>query len=234
MQWVMQFLAYVGTAIVAILPIVNPLGAVPLVMSLTAGMSDEERLQQVTQGCIYSFALMAGFLIAGSLIMQVFGLSIPGMRIAGGMIVAVLGFNMLFPSTEAPLTSVEHAAQFKRDIAFTPLAMPGLSGPGTFAVVMSLSSQVTAKDGVERAVDFVGVLAGIALVALTSYLVLRASSKLNRLLGSTGIIALTRIMGFLMICIGVQFMINGLGAVLQDPSIWSGLASALREARADR
>jgi multiple antibiotic resistance protein len=230
----MQFLAYVGTAIVAILPIVNPLGAVPLVMSLTAGMSDEERLQQVTQGCIYSFALMAGFLIAGSLIMQVFGLSIPGMRIAGGMIVAVLGFNMLFPSTEAPLTSVEHAAQFKRDIAFTPLAMPGLSGPGTFAVVMSLSSQVTAKDGVERAVDFVGVLAGIALVALTSYLVLRASSKLNRLLGSTGIIALTRIMGFLMICIGVQFMINGLGAVLQDPSIWSGLASALREARADR
>jgi multiple antibiotic resistance protein len=234
MQWVMQFLTYVGTAIVAILPIVNPLGAVPLVMSLTAGMSDEERLQQVTQGCIYSFALMAGFLIAGSLIMQVFGLSIPGMRIAGGMIVAVLGFNMLFPSTEAPLTSVEHAAQFKRDIAFTPLAMPGLSGPGTFAVVMSLSSQVTAKDGVERAVDFVGVLAGIALVALTSYLVLRASSKLNRLLGSTGIIALTRIMGFLMICIGVQFMINGLGAVLQDPSIWSGLASALREARADR
>jgi multiple antibiotic resistance protein len=230
----MQFLAYVGTAIVAILPIVNPLGAVPLVMSLTAGMSDDERLQQVTQGCIYSFALMAGFLIAGSLIMQVFGLSIPGMRIAGGMIVAVLGFNMLFPSTEAPLTSVEHAAQFKRDIAFTPLAMPGLSGPGTFAVVMSLSSQVAAKDGVERAVDFVGVLAGIALVALTSYLVLRASSKLNRLLGSTGIIALTRIMGFLMICIGVQFMINGLGAVLQDPSIWSGLASALREARADR
>jgi multiple antibiotic resistance protein len=234
MQWIMEFLAYVGTAIVAILPIVNPLGAVPLVMSLTAGMSDEERLQQVTQGCIYSFALMAGFLIAGSLIMQVFGLSIPGMRIAGGMIVAVLGFNMLFPSTEAPLTSVEHAAQFKRDIAFTPLAMPGLSGPGTFAVVMSLSSQVTAKDGVERAVDFVGVLAGIALVALTSYLVLRASSKLNRLLGSTGIIALTRIMGFLMICIGVQFMINGLGAVLQDPSIWSGLASALLEARAGR
>jgi multiple antibiotic resistance protein len=234
MRWAMEFLAYVGTAIVAILPIVNPLGAVPLVMSLTAGMSEQERLDQVTQGCIYSFALMAGFLVAGSLIMQVFGLSIPGMRIAGGMIVAVLGFNMLFPSTEAPLTSVGQAAQYKRDIAFTPLAMPGLSGPGTFAVVMSLSSQVTAKDGVERAVDFVGVLTGIAIVAMTSYLVLRASSKLNRLLGSTGIIALTRIMGFLMICIGVQFMINGLGAVLQDPSIWSGLASALREARGGR
>jgi multiple antibiotic resistance protein len=177
---------------------------------------------------------MAGFLIAGSLIMQVFGLSIPGMRIAGGMIVAVLGFNMLFPSAEAPLTSVGQAAMHKRDIAFTPLAMPGLSGPGTFAVVMSLSSQVAAKDGLERAVDFVGVLAGIALVALLSYLVLRASSRLNRLLGSTGILALTRIMGFLMICIGVQFIINGLGAVLQDPSIWSGLASALREASAGR
>jgi multiple antibiotic resistance protein len=234
MRWSIEFFAYVGAAIVAILPIVNPLGAVPLVMSLTADMPEAERLRQVKQACIYSFALMAGFLVAGSLIMQVFGLSIPGMRIAGGMIVAVLGFNMLFPSSEPPMTSVEHAAQYKRDIAFTPLAMPGLSGPGTFAVVMSLSSQVTAKQGFERGVDFVGVLAGIALVALTSYLVLRASSKLNRLLGSTGIIALTRIMGFLMICIGVQFMINGLGAVLQDPSIWSGLATALREARTGR
>ena len=234
MQWLSGFLGFVLAALAAILPIVNPLGAVPIVMAAGAHLSEEERLRQIRRACVYTFALMAGFAVAGGLIMNVFGISLPGMRIAGGLIVAVLGFNMLFPSAVPDDAAAQRPASGKRDIAFTPLAMPGLSGPGTFAVVMSLSSQVAAKDGVERAVDFVGVLAGIALVALTSYLVLRASSKLNRLLGSTGIIALTRIMGFLMICIGVQFMINGLGAVLQDPSIWSGLASALREARADR
>jgi multiple antibiotic resistance protein len=229
MEWLRNFLGYFGTAVVSILPIMNPLGAVPLVMSLTRHMADAEREQQIRQACIYALALMAGFFVAGSLVMQMFGLSIPGMRIAGGVIVAVLGFNMMFPSSEVPLSSVEEAARYKTDIAFSPLAMPGLSGPGTFAVVMSLSSQVASNERFERVVDFLGVLTGIIVVALIAYLVLRASARLNRLLGPTGVIAMTHLMGFLMICIGVQFMINGLGSVMQDPSIWSGLAQALSQ-----
>jgi multiple antibiotic resistance protein len=228
MNWMTDYLGYTAGAVLAILPIVNPLGAVPLVMSVAAHLPEAERQRQVRRACIYTFALMTGFLVAGSLIMNFFGISMPGMRIAGGMIVAFLGFSMLFPR---PAAASEGAArhEVKYDIAFTPLAMPGLSGPGTFAVVMSLSSQATAREGWDRVVDFLGVATGILIVALLSWFALHGAERFNRLLGATGMVALTRLMGFLMICIGVQFIINGLVVITADPHIWAGLAQALRQ-----
>jgi len=116
---------------------------------------------------------------------------------------------------------------YKADIAFTPLAMPGLAGAGTFAVIMSLSSQASARAGLDRVVDFAAVLTAILVVALLSFVVLRAADRLNRVLGPSGMIALTRLMGFLMVCIGVQFIIDGLTAILRDPEFWSGLSQAI-------
>jgi multiple antibiotic resistance protein len=222
------YLGYTAGALLAILPIVNPLGAVPLVMTVAAHLPEAERQRQIRRACIYTFALMTGFLVAGSLIMNFFGISIPGMRIAGGMIVAFLGFRMLFPS-DTLASEVAMAGEPKYDIAFTPLAMPGLSGPGTFAVVMSLGSQASARTGWDRAFDYLGVATGILLVALLSWLTLRAAERFNRLLGATGMVAMTRLMGFLMICIGVQFIINGLIAISADPQMWAGLAEAVRQ-----
>jgi multiple antibiotic resistance protein len=150
------------------------------------------------------------------------------MRIAGGLIVAFLGFQMLFPNPISDKEAMTKAAGEKYDIAFTPLAMPGLSGPGTFAVVMSLSSQAASHHGVRSIVDFLGVLTAIFLTALLSWFVLRGAERVNRLLGATGMVALTRLTGFLMISIGVQFLINGLTMILDDPAFWSGLAEAIR------
>jgi multiple antibiotic resistance protein len=174
---------------------------------------------------------MTGFLVAGSLIMNFFGISIPGMRIAGGMIVAFLGFRMLFPSAPTVASEVAARGEIKYDIAFTPLAMPGLSGPGTFAVVMSLSSQASAREGWDRVADFLGVATGILIVAVLSWLTLRAAERFQRVLGATGMVAMTRLMGFLMICIGVQFIINGFTSISADPRIWAGLAEAIRQPR---
>ena len=227
MQWFTSYLGYAAGALLAILPIVNPLGAVPLVVSVAAHLPEQERLRQIRRACIYTFVLMSSFLVAGSLIMSFFGISIPGMRIAGGMIVAFLGFGMLFPGAEAGQEKLPQADEIRHDIAFTPLAMPGLSGPGTFAVVMSLSSQASAREGWERIADFLGVATGILAVVVISWSVLRAAEKFNRILGATGMVALTRLTGFLMICIGVQFIINGLAVVLGDPAMWQGLAKAL-------
>jgi multiple antibiotic resistance protein len=176
-----KFLGYLAGALLAILPIVNPLGAVPLVMAVGAHLPEAERRRQVRRACVYTFALMAGFLLAGGLIMSFFGISVPGMRIAGGMIVAILGFQMLFPSAPPPSRELERETGYKADIAFTPLAMPGLA----------------------------------------------AADRLHRVLGPTGMIALTRITGFLMVCIGVQFVIDGLTAILRDPGFWSGLSRAV-------
>jgi multiple antibiotic resistance protein len=229
MEWFTSYLGYAAGALLAILPIVNPLGAVPLVMSVAAHLPEPERLRQVRRACTYTFVLMSSFLVAGSLIMSFFGISIPGMRIAGGMIVAFLGFGMLFPGAQDSARKPAGGDAIKYDIAFTPLAMPGLSGPGTFAVVMSLSSQAAARKGWDRIADFLGVATGILAVAMISWFVLRGAERFNRLLGATGMVALTRLMGFLMICIGVQFIIDGSSVVLADPSIWAGLAEALRQ-----
>jgi len=222
-----KFLGHVAGAVLAILPIVNPLGAVPLVMTVAAHLPAAERLRQIRRACVYTFVMMAGFLLAGGLIMSFFGISVPGMRIAGGMIVASLGFQMLFPSAPLPSRELERETGHKADIAFTPLAMPGLAGAGTFAVIMSLSSQASARLGFERVLDFTAVLLAIVIVALLCFATLRAAERLQRVLGPTGMIALTRLTGFLMICIGVQFIIDGLTAILRDPEFWSGLSQAV-------
>jgi multiple antibiotic resistance protein len=225
------YLGSVAGALLAILPIVNPPGAVPLVMSAAAHLPEQERLRQIRRACVYMFFLMSGFLVAGGLIMNFFGISIPGMRIAGGLIVALLGFQMLFPSAITDKEAMAKEAGIKYDIAFTPLAMPGLSGPGTFAVVMSLSSQAAARPGWSRIVDFAGVLTAIFVTAMLSWFVLRGAERVNRLLGATGMVALTRLTGFLMVCIGVQFFINGIGMIFSDPTFWSGLAEAVEKSR---
>ena len=222
-----KFLGYIAGALLAILPIVNPLGAVPLVMSVAAHLSEAERLRQIRRACVYTFVMMAGFLLAGGVIMSFFGISVPGMRIAGGMIVASLGFQMLFPSAPLPSRELERETGHKADIAFTPLAMPGLAGAGTFAVIMSLSSQASARLGFDRVLDFTAVLLAIVIVALLCFATLRAAERLHRVLGPTGMIALTRLTGFLMVCIGVQFIIDGLTAILRDPEFWSGLSQAV-------
>jgi multiple antibiotic resistance protein len=231
MTWLGDYLGYLAGALLAIVPIVNPFGAVPLVMSAASHLPEQERLRQIRRACTYAFVLMAGFLVAGGLIMNFFGISIPGMRIAGGLIVAFLGFQMLFPNAPSDSAELRKQAGLKYDIAFTPLAMPGLTGPGTFAVVMSLSSQASARPGLQRILDFLGVSTAILLTALLSWFVLRGAERFNRIIGVTGMVALTRLTGFLMVCIGAQFMINGLTLILSDPALWSGLATAVRQGR---
>jgi multiple antibiotic resistance protein len=98
MNWVGLYFSSLAAALLAILPIVNPFGAVPLVMSASGHLPEQERLRQIRRACVYTFFLMSGFLVAGGLVMNFFGISLPGMRIAGGLIVAFLGFQMLFPN----------------------------------------------------------------------------------------------------------------------------------------
>ena len=170
-------------------------------------MTDAERNEQVKRACIYMFCILTAFLAAGGLIMNFFGISIPGLRITGGIIISYLGFRMLFPEEAAISTQERAEAISKPDISFTPLAMPLLSGPGSIAVTIGIAS--TAQAGKHMIIDHVLVAVGIAITAFISFLVLRAAGRLNTLLGATGMNAISRIMGFLMICIGVQFFING-------------------------
>src|SRR5262245_61128259 len=158
---------YVASTVAALLPIVNPLSAVGLLVGITANMSEAERAEQVRRACVYMFFVLTTFLVAGGLIMNFFGISIPGLRITGGLIISYLGFKMLFPD-EAIISGQERdEAVHKHDISFTPLAMPGLSGPGSIAVVIGIAS--TAQAGEHVLLDHVLVAIGIAITAFISY-----------------------------------------------------------------
>lgn len=189
--------------IAGLLPIMNPFSTAPLLIALTAGMSEEERNRQTLLGCLYAFAILATFLVAGRFIISFFGISLPGIRIAGGLLVSTLGFRMIFPPPPPP---EGHNVAARRDIAFSPLAMPSLSGPGSISVVLAASAQIPDNYLV---IGNIVVIIGIAATTLLSWLVLRGSVYLVKFLGPAGIDALTRIFGFLLICIGVQFFLNG-------------------------
>jgi len=207
MNWFVQGLTLVLSTIGALLPIVNPLSAVGMVVTITANLNDQERTEQIKRACIYMFCILTAFLVAGGLIMNFFGISIPGLRIAGGMIVSYLGFRMLFPDTVVMSRQEQMEAATKADVSFTPLAMPGLSGPGSIAVVIGLSASAQQTENI--VVSHVLIALGVAVVAMISYITLRAATRLSKVLGIAGMNAMARIMGFLLICIGVQFMING-------------------------
>ncbi len=211
MNFAADFLGYVGLTVLTLLPIINPVGTAVLLLAIGAHLDPVSRERQIRKACLYATGILVAFLLAGTLIMQVFGISIPGLRIAGGLVIAFLGFRMLFPDP-APAMSAEamREASGKADISFSPLAMPSLSGPGSIATVISMSSTIRHEEqGARVVIEHVGVIIGIAVAALVCYFVLRAAEQLAHKLGSAGIGAIARIMGFLMICIGVQFVING-------------------------
>ena len=207
MGWLIEGFTLILSTVGTLLPIVNPFSTVGLVVTITAGLTVVERAEQVRRACIYMFFILTTFLVAGGLIMNFFGISIPGLRIAGGMIVSYLGFRMLFPDAPPISTQEQVEAMHKPDVSFTPLAMPSLSGPGSIAVVLGVSSGIQERGHILFGYAFVAV--GIAVTALISYAVLKAAARLDRLLGATGMNAMARIMGFLLVCIGVQFIING-------------------------
>lgn len=215
-----QFVTYVGWTVATLLPIINPISAAGMLIGITGELSVAERNRQITMACIYMTGILLAFLLAGVLIMDLFGISIPGLRIAGGMIVAFLGFRMLFPhESELDIESDIEARQ-KTDISFTPLAMPGLSGPGSIALVITMSTTVQKSGELSTPMTYLVISTGIVISALVIWLCLRAAGLLNRLLGSNGIAAVSRVMGFLMVCIGVQFAINGVKDLIHDPEFW--------------
>jgi multiple antibiotic resistance protein len=213
-----DWLTTVLATFAGLLPIVNPWSTAVVFLALTVRLSDEDRQRQATLASLYALGVLWVFLFAGALIMNFFGISIPALRIAGGLIVARVGFSMLSP---AETEETPGAPPPRAEIAFTPLAVPMLSGPGSIAVTIGMAA------GAESITDHLAIAAGIALVIAISWATLRGARAVKRLLGDQGIDALTRIMGFLLVCIGVQFVGMGVIEVVTDPRLLGRIAETL-------
>lgn len=195
----------------ALFPIMNPFSTAPLYVSLTAGFDPKRRKQQAVRACIYAFGILATFLLLGSAIVQFFGISIPGIRAAGGLIISSVGFGMLFPPPAAPGADASQGQPQELDVAFAPLAMPSLAGPGSISVVLSAAASIRGSYPDQWRVVYGGVITGMAVTLVIAYVILRAAELMVRFLGKGGMDAMTRIFGFLLICIGMQFLLTGVG-----------------------
>lgn len=212
---------FLGT-VVGLLPLINPLAAAPTFLAITEGDSEQRRREQALKGCLYMVGILVSFLVGGTFIMNFFGISIPGLRIAGGIMLTGIGMNMLAAQRSTDNEKEEReAARKKVDVSFSPLAMPMLSGPGSIAVTLGFTSLAT------HPIDYIAIIAGILVVAFITWVTLRLSGKIVTLIGVVGVNAMTKIMGFLIMCIGVQFVVNGILGIATDPEILRGIKHTL-------
>lgn len=223
MSHVSHFWELILGTVIALLPIINPLASAPSFLAITEGDTPERRLQQLRMACIYMVAILVSFLVGGTFIMNFFGISIPGLRIAGGLLVAGIGSTMLMGPARNPNRNdpAEIEARAKRDVSFSPLAMPMLSGPGSIAVTVGFTSLST------HWLDYVAIILGIVVVAIISYVTLGLSERVVRVIGVNGMNALSKVMGFLILCIGIQFVVNGVLGIVADPVVVRGIRDAV-------
>lgn len=221
----LELLEVVGLGLVMILPLANPLTTLVLFLSLAHGMPPAEQRRQIARTCLYVFIIMMVAFYGGQLVLRTFGISIPGLRIAGGLIVGLIGLQMLFApqASDSAVEAGDKAAQMhgphstrQVDIAFVPLAMPSTAGPGTIAMLISTAAQIESGTSLSRWVLAVAPTLTFLCVSLILWLCLRASERIQQRLGKGGIAAISRLMGFLLVCMGTQFIITGISTVVLD------------------
>lgn len=202
-------LGFTITAFTSIFIIVDPPGNIPIFLSLTSDHDSQRRAQAIRTASLTCFGVLASFALAGPAIMSLFNISIPALRIAGGIILFTVGMQMLHSLRTRLKTSPEEEREWigREDVGLIPLGVPLLAGPGAITTVV-----VLAQTGPRYAAIPI-VVACIALTAAITYFVLRQSRYLSQLLGQAGINILVRLMGLLLAVIGVQFVLDGLSGV---------------------
>ena len=204
-----SYLQFTLITFTSVLFIVDPIAVVPTYLVITQGQSSAQRQLTARRACVAATIILVTFALAGTAIFQLFGITMPAFRIAGGLILWLVAMDMLHgtrSTQEGAAEIVEGRA--KEDVAVTPLAMPMLAGPGAISTVMVLSGQARTTG------QTIAVYASILLTLVIAWLTLRAGERLVARIGQTGIRVMTRIMGLLLAAIAVQFVITGVREAL--------------------
>jgi multiple antibiotic resistance protein len=198
----------------ALLPVINPMSSAPVFVA-TTGRSPETAEQLARQVAKNSWYVIVISIVAGAQVLSFFGLSLPIVRVAGGLLVAFTGWRMLNSSEQdevvaaaaqkaVPLTEAEIMRR-----SFFPLTFPLTTGPGTIAASIALGAQVLPRSPVQVAIDGAIAAGGAALTAFLLYLIFKHAASLLDRLGDMGMLVLMRMMAFILLCIGIQFIFTG-------------------------
>jgi len=193
-------------ALSSIFFLVDPFAALPTFLAITEGSDSARRKRTARKGALTTLIVLSGFAFAGEAIFRVFGITLPAFELAGGILLLVIGLDMLQAKrspTQEVAGDTEAAAQ-KEDAGIVPLGVPMLAGPGAITSVMVLVGQA------QTHWQMGAILASIAITAAVCYLVLGHSDVVARVLGDTGIRILVRIMGLLLVALAAQYFVNGL------------------------
>ncbi len=204
-----DLLQFSFVALTSVFFLVDPIAAIPTFLAMTADHDSLDRRHMAKRAAGTCLVVLTGFAAAGKLIFRLFGITLPAFKIAGGVILLLIGLDMLrarrSATKETPGEAEEGAG--KDDVGIIPLGIPMLAGPGAISTVMVLIG------GVPNWWYAVPVFLAIAIVSVLSYWVLAGADRVRQYLGETGIRILTRLMGLMLTAIAIQFMLNGLSDV---------------------
>ena len=188
----------------------NPLGTMPVFLTMTQGMTEKERRFIITRATLTAFIIIMVFTFAGQFLFKFFGISTNGFRIAGGVIIFKIGFDMLQARYTPMKLKDEEIKTYADDISITPLGIPMLCGPGAIANAIVLMQDATTM---ELKATLIG---SIAFIYLLTYFILRASTRLVDVLGETGNNVMMRLMGLILMVIAVECFVSGIKPILVD------------------
>lgn len=194
------------SAFVTLFVTIDPPGLAPVFLGITAGMSREARAQIALRASLTSFGVLVLFAVGGTAVLNVLGITIHAFRIAGGLLLFYIAFEMIFEKRQERLErSAERAvtADHIRNIAIFPLAIPLIAGPGALSATILLSGVFS--EPLERLL----LILIVAVNLLAAWLAFRAAERLDRFLGATGRIVLTRLLGLVLAALAVQFVADG-------------------------
>ncbi len=204
----------------ALFPIVNPLGNSPIFLGLTRDYSTSERNLLSRKIAVNGFILMVVSILIGTHILRFFGISVPVVQVGGGLVVISTGWAMLNQKADAPKSADAHRQDIDREDlsarAFYPLTLPLTVGPGSISVAITLGANAPHYYGVKDLLPILPAVIGPALVAVTIYLSYRFAERLAELLGETAMSVILRLSSFILVCIGVQILWNGIEALLKS------------------
>lgn len=195
-------------ALSSIFFLVDPFAAIGSFLAITADVDVKRRRRTARKGALTAFIVLTTFAVAGQFIFRMFGITLPAFEVAGGLILLLIGLDMLearrSPTQETSGEAEEGAS--KEDAGIVPLGVPMLAGPGAISSVMVLVGQVPSFMSWEMG----AILGAITVTALTSYFVLAGADRVRGVMGETGIRILVRIMGLLLVALAMQYFVNGL------------------------